>query len=112
MQSWLSRLDFTQRWLLMIAVATATLAVSMIVLRINVRTVIIFYVIGISVITLWMIVDARYFAAPRKNIQPAQSCACPVCNHDYARKCLQKKCACCLVMKDEKVVGHSSSTLQ
>lgn len=111
-QGGLNQLDFTQRWLLMIAVATAILAVSMLVLRINARTVIIFYVIGLSVVTLWMIVDARYFSAPRKNIQPVQPCACPICNHDYARKCLQERCACCLVTKDEKVIGHSTSTLQ
>jgi hypothetical protein len=49
----------------MIAVATAILAVSMLVLRINVRTVIIFYVIAVSVVAFWMIVDARYFSAPR-----------------------------------------------
>ena len=96
----------------MIAVATAILAVSLLVLRINARTVIIFYVIGISIVTLWMIVDARYFSTARKNIQPVQPCACPICNHDYARKCLQERCACCLVTKDEKVIGHSTSTLQ
>src|SRR5687768_9272679 len=112
MQRWLGQLDFTQRWLLMIAVATAILAISMLVLRINVRTVIIFYVIGLSVVTLWMIVDARYFSAPRKNIQPAQPCACPICKHDYTGKCLQERCACCLVTKDEKVIGHSTSSLQ
>ena len=48
MQRWLGQLDFTQHWLLMIPVATAILAVSMLVLRVNVRTVIILYVIGLS----------------------------------------------------------------
>jgi hypothetical protein len=54
-------MDFAQRWLLMLAIATAILA---------------------------------------------------ICKHQYARMCLQEKCACCLITKDEKVVGHLSSPLQ
>jgi hypothetical protein len=26
--------------------------------------------------------------------------------------CFQSRCACCLIMKENKVVGHSSSALQ
>ncbi|HEU4605020.1 MAG TPA: hypothetical protein VFS46_02155 [Nitrososphaera sp.] len=106
------QLSFTQRWLLMVAIATIILAVALLVLRINVRTVLVFYVIGLSVVTLWMIIDARYFSAPRKNIQATQPCACPICKHEYARMCLQDRCACCLITREEKVVGHSSSSLQ
>jgi hypothetical protein len=96
----------------MVAIATVSLAVALIVLRINIRTVFIFYVIGLSAATLWMIIDARYFSAPRKNIRATQPCACPICKHEYARKCLQDRCACCLIIREEKVVGHSSSSLQ
>jgi hypothetical protein len=96
----------------MIAISTVVFAISLLVLRINIRTLTIFFVIGISVVTLWMIVDARYFAAPRKNIPATLACACPICKHELARKCLENKCACCLITKDKKVVGHSSSTLQ
>lgn len=105
------RLSFTQRWLLMVAIATVIFAVALLVLRINVRTVFI-YVIGLSAATLWMIIDARYFSAPRKNIRATQPCACLICKHEYARKCLQDRCACCLIIREEKVVGHSSSSLQ
>ena len=108
----IGRMNLTQRWLLMLAVATALFAVSMFLLRMNVRTAIMFYVIGVAVVTLWMIVDARYFSAPRKNIPLTQPCACPICKHDYARKCVQGGCACCLVTRDRKVVGHSTSPLQ
>jgi hypothetical protein len=105
------RLGFTQRWLLMVALATVLLAVALLVFRINVRTIIVFYVIGLAAATLWMIVDARYFSSPGRNIQAAP-CACPICNHEHARICLQQKCACCLITKKEKVVGHSSGSLQ
>ena len=96
----------------MLAIATAILAVAILVLRINFRTVIIFYGIGVAATTLWMFVDARYFASPRKNIQPTEACACLICKHDHAVKCLKNRCACCLIKNDEQVVGHSSSSLQ
>ncbi len=112
MERWLCEVELTQRWLLMIAIATALFAVSIVVLRMNIRTVVIFYAIGVSLVTLWMIVDAKYYSTQRKNVQPAQRCACQICKHDYVGKCLQDKCACCLVTKDEKVIGHSTSTLQ
>ena len=99
-------MDFVQRWLLMIAVATTILGVSMLVLRVNVRTAIIFYVIGLSVITLWMIVDERYFSARRNNIREGQACSCPICKHDVVRKCIREKCACCLVRNNGNVTGH------
>jgi hypothetical protein len=100
-----------QRWLLMVAIATTALAFALI-LRFNVRSILIFYVIGVAAVTLGMIIDARYFSAPRRNIQPAQPCACPICSHEYAAKCLQDGCACCLITREEKVVGHSSSSFQ
>ena len=63
----LGRLSFTQRWLLMVAIATVVLGVALLVLRINVRTVLVFYVIGLSVATLWMIIDAKYFSAKKEH---------------------------------------------
>jgi hypothetical protein len=107
-------MDFTQRWLVMIAIATILFAIGLLILRINIRSLLIFYVIGMSAVTLWMVVDARFFAPQRKKGANAKSqpCTCPVCNHDYEEMCFQNRCACCLIMKNDKVVGHSSSALQ
>jgi hypothetical protein len=108
-------MDFTQRWLVMIAISTILFAIGLLVLRINIRSLLIFYVIGISAVTLWMIVDKRFFAPQRKNSIDANKtppCTCPVCNHDSQEMCFQNKCACCLIMKNDKVAGHSSSALQ
>jgi hypothetical protein len=61
-----------------------------------------------------MFVDARFFA-PRSNRNgsaKSQPCTCPVCNHDHEEVCFQNRCACCLIMKNDKVIGHSSSALQ
>src|SRR5919109_5086689 len=105
-------MDFAQRWLLMLAIATAIFAILLLLLRVNIRTLAILMGIGLSLVTLWMYMDARFFSAPRTNIPSKQACACPVCKHQYAKICLQEKCACCLITKGDKVVGHLSSTMQ
>jgi hypothetical protein len=105
-------MDFAQRWLLMLAIATAIFAIYLLLLRVNIRTLAILMGIGLSLVTLWMYMDARYFSESGRNIASKQACACPVCKHEYATMCLQEKCACCPITKGEKVVGHLSSTLQ
>jgi hypothetical protein len=112
-------MDFTQRWLVMIAIATILFAIALLILRINIRSLLIFFVIGISAISLWMVVDARFFAPQRKrrsgdakSQQQQPLCTCTICNHDYEEMCFQNRCACCLITKNDKVVGHSSSALQ
>lgn len=108
-------MDFTQRWLVMITIATILFAIALLILRINIRSLLIFYVIGISAVTLWMIIDKRFFASQINNSNNAKQilpCTCPVCGHDNQAVCFQHKCACCLIMKNDKVVGHSSSALQ
>ena len=107
-------MDFTQRWLVMITIASILFAIALLVLRINLRSLLIFYVIGICAFTLWMVVDRRFFALQGKlaSGEKIHPCACPVCNHDSQEMCFQHKCACCLIMKKDKVVGHSSSALQ
>lgn len=101
-------MDFTQRWLVMIAIATILFAIGLLLLRINLRSLLIFYVIGVSAVSLWMVVDKRFFA-PKGATKP---CTCPVCNHENQAACFNRKCACCLITKNDKVVGHSSSALQ
>lgn len=51
-------MDFTERWLVMITIAIILFAIALLILRINIRSLLIFFVIGISAVTLWMIVDA------------------------------------------------------
>jgi hypothetical protein len=108
-------MDLTQRWLVMIAIATILFAIALLILRINIRSLLIFFVIGISAITLWMVVDARFFAPERKKRSgnaKSPPCTCTICNHDHEEMCFQNRCACCLITKNDKVVGHSSSALQ
>jgi hypothetical protein len=105
-------MDFTHRWLLMLAIATGLFAISFLLLRVNIRTLAILLGIGLPLVTLWLYMDAKYFSAKRRNISSRQVCVCPVCEHSDATMCFEEKCSCCLIKKDEKVVGHSSSPLQ
>ncbi|HEX2170650.1 MAG TPA: hypothetical protein VHF65_10175 [Nitrososphaera sp.] len=105
-------MDFTQRWLLMLAIATGVFAISLLLLRINIRTLLILLGIGLPLVTLWLYMDARYFSAQRSSNSPRQMCACPICKHQQTSMCFEKNCSCCLITKGEKVIGHSSSTLQ
>jgi hypothetical protein len=105
-------MDFTHRWLFMLAIATGLFAISLLLLRVNIRTLAILLGIGLPLVTLWLYMDAKYFSAQRKSISPKQACVCPVCKHRDARMCFEEKCSCCLIKNDEKVIGHSSSPLQ
>lgn len=105
-------MDFTQRWLLMLAIATGLFAISLLLLRVNIRTLAILLGIGLPLVTLWLYMDAKYFSPQRRNTSSKQVCACPVCKHPDATMCFGERCSCCLITKDEKVVGHSSSPLQ
>jgi hypothetical protein len=106
-------MDFTQRWLLMLAIATALFAISLLLLRVNIRTLAILLGLGLPIVTLWMYVDEKYLSGKRRSATTnQQNCICPVCKHESAKVCLEEKCSCCLITKGEKVVGHSSSPLQ
>jgi len=105
-------MEFTQRWLLMFAIAAGLFAISFLLLRVNIRTLVILLGIGLPLVTLWLYMDAKYFSAQGRNISSKQACLCPVCKHQYARMCLEEKCSCCLITKGEKVIEHSSSPFQ
>ena len=105
-------MEFTHRWLLMLAIATGLFAISLLLLRVNIRTLAILLGIGLPLVTLWLYMDAKYFSVQRRNSSSKQACVCPICKHQDSRTCFEEKCSCCLITKDEKVIGHSSSPLQ
>ena len=59
-------MEFTHRWLLMLAIATGLFAISFLLLRVNIRTLAILLGIGLPLVTLWLYMDAKYFSAQRK----------------------------------------------
>jgi hypothetical protein len=122
--------SLTNRWILTLGLATLCFGISLFVLRIPIRTIGIFFALGIPLILLWLYVGDKSkqqqlqrqkkvetTGDPSSNnnhlVQHQQkSCTCPICKHEQAEICLNQKCACCIVTKGDKVVGHSINPLQ
>ena len=122
--------SLTNRWILTLGLATLCFGISLFVLRIPIRTIGIFFALGIPLILLWLYVSdksnqqkiqqqkGKTISDPNGNsnndnlVQHQQSCICPICKHEQAEVCLNQKCACCIIMKGNKVVGHSINPLQ
>ena len=103
-------MDIIRRWLFIMGIGTVCFAISLFVIRVPIRTIIVFFVIGIPVVILWFYADEkskkqRAFA----NIM-SKRCVCPICKHEQAKNCLEQHCACCLVLKGESIINHSSNT--
>ncbi len=96
----------------MILIAVIIFGVSLLALRANIRTLAFLFAVGVAAATLWLYLDTRYFSGPKQIFSRAQLCTCVVCGHENTEACLQENCGCCLVTKDEKVVGHSNNPLQ
>ena len=119
--------SLTTRWLLALGLATLCFGIFLFVLRIPVRTIGIFFALGIPLILLWLYVgnksrqqqpnDGKTISDLGSSNNPdqhqlQQQCICPICKHEQAGVCLNQKCACCTIMKGNKVVGHSINPLQ
>ena len=82
----------------------------MVTITIGIRVFVIFIVIGLSLIALWLYLDIRK-EKQKKGVyfNTTQACICPICQHKETKICLQQKCACCLIMKGDVIIGHHSN---
>ena len=119
--------SITNRWILTLGLATLCFGISLFVLRIPIRTIGIFFALGIPLIVLWLYIGDK---SKQQKLQQnekitnnsssnnhlsqhqLQPCICPICNHEQAVICLNQKCACCIIIKGNKVIGHSVNPLQ
>jgi hypothetical protein len=113
----------TTRWLSTLGIATLCFGIALFVLRVPIRTISIFLAIGIPLILLWLYVDEKSKQPQNKKQidnsvtmkqqqqQQQQLCVCSICKHEQARICFEEKCACCLLMKDDRIIGHSIKPL-
>ena len=119
--------SITNRWILTLGLATLCFGISLFVLRIPIRTIGIFFALGIPLIVLWLYIGDK---SKQQKLQQnekitnnsssnnhlsqyqLQPCICPICNHEHAVICLNQKCACCIIIKGNKVIGHSVNPLQ
>ena len=77
-------MDSTTRWLSTLGIGTLCFGLSLFVLRIPIRTIIVFFIIGVPLVALWLYVDAK--SKQQKKITPL-----PPHNHAYVRFVNMKK---------------------
>jgi hypothetical protein len=120
--------SLTTRWILALGLATLCFGIFLFVFRIPIRTIGIFFALGIPLILLWLYAGdkskqqqqqqkgkiANNSDSSTNNLlqHQQQLCICSICKHEQAVLCLNQKCACCIIMKGDKVIGHSVNPLQ
>jgi hypothetical protein len=102
----------TTRWLSRLGIGTLCFGISLFVLRIPIRTIIVFFFIGVPLVALWMYVDAKSKQQKKITTVTTQPSVCSICKHEEAKSCFQENCACCLLSKGKTVIGHSINPLQ
>ncbi len=65
-----------------------------------------------AVVTLWLYADRRSNQQKKISAIAVQACICSICKHEEAKQCMQQKCACCILMKGDTIIGHSVNPLQ
>lgn len=99
----------TPVWPLITGVATLALSAILVILKSGILVAILFLLLGASLVLAWYYFYSKKKFPLRKK---GSECACQVCNHDYSDACFSNQCACCIIMKDNKMIGHSNNPLQ
>jgi hypothetical protein len=97
-------------WPLITGIAVIAFGTILIELRSSILLSIVFIILGTILILAW------YTLYSKKKIQLAQKygpdCICQICNHEKPLECVKEKCKCCIIMKENKIIGHSNNPLQ
>jgi hypothetical protein len=108
--------NLTNRWLATLGIGVLIFGLALFVLKVPVRTMLIFFAIGIPVVFLWLYADERSRREKKEMEQldkiQQQLCICAVCKHEQAAVCMDQKCPCCIIMKGDSIIGHSINPLQ
>ena len=108
----LSMDSLTNRWLVTLGIGTVLFGISLFVLRVPIRTILVFFALGVPVVFLWLYIDLKSRRGDEFNRMQNQRCICAVCKHDQAAMCIDHKCPCCITMKGDRIIGHSINPLQ
>jgi hypothetical protein len=108
----LSMDSLTNRWLVTLGIGTVLFGISLFVLRIPIRTIFVFFALGVPVVFLWLYIDLKSRRQDEFSKMQNQKCICAVCKHDQAAICIDQKCPCCVAVKGDRIVGHSINPLQ
>jgi Flp pilus assembly protein TadB len=75
------KMDTTTRWLSMLGIGTLCFGISLFVLRIPIRTIIVFFIIGVPLVAPWLYVDAK--SKQQKKINTDTSVTTHVCMYMF-----------------------------
>ena len=98
-------------WILIYGLVIIAFGIFLLIIGSGIRVFLIFLAIGLSLIGLWLYLDIRKEGKQKKGVyvNTTQACICPICEHKETKICLQQKCACCLIMKGDVIIGHDSN---
>ena len=105
-------MDITTQWVFILGIGTVCFGISLFVLHIPIRSITVFFVIGLPLVALWLYVDSKSRLQKTADAIAEEVCVCSICEHEQVKICLQKVCACCLVMRGNSVIGHSVNTIR
>jgi hypothetical protein len=93
-------MDTTTRWLSMLGIGTLCFGISLFVLRIPIRTIIVFFITGVPLGALWLYFDAKSKQQKKITTVTTQPCICSICKHEDAKSCFQENCAVVVLLSD------------
>ncbi len=99
-------------WILIYGLIIIAFSIFFLTIGSGIRVFLILIVIGLSLIALWLYLDIKKDEKQKKRgvySNTTQVCTCPICEHKETKICLQQKCACCLIMKGDVIIGHHSN---
>ena len=102
----------TPLWPLIYGLGIVAFSILLLALRAGIAIFLIFMTIGLAMIIFWVYYNARTKQNSNMKFVAKQPCTCAICSHEKANFCLEQKCACCIVVKGESIVGHTNSPLQ
>jgi hypothetical protein len=80
-----SRMNITTQWLFILGIGTVSFGISLFVLHILVRTIIVFFIIGLPLVALWLYVDTKSKQQRNVNAIRREACMCSICEHEQAK---------------------------
>ena len=96
-------------WILIYGLVIIAFGIFLLTIGSGIRVFLIFIVIGLSLIALWLYLDIRKEKQKKGvYVNTTQVCICSICKHKETKICLQQKCACCLILKGDVIIGHHS----
>ena len=98
-------------WLLIYGLVIIIFGIFLLAIGSGLRVFLIITVIGLSLITLWLYLDIRNEKQKTRElyVNTTQACICLICKHKETNICLQQKCACCIIMKGDVIIGHHTN---